>query len=80
MTDTDRLRTIRERLRAYLDGLESANDFFGWFLLDIFGDNDDKPNPELRELTGDILLLWCEWTSDHWTDEEFHAHLRDLVA
>lgn len=77
---SDSLRAeVRLRLGRYLAGEISVDELMAW-LGPIAWDLPDTADEATRELIDEVLLRWAEFTSGHWTDEEFRQALSQLTA
>ena len=70
---------IRKRLRAYLDGELSPDDFEVWFVRATWNLNDEE-DPEASDVAWELVLRRAEHGAGQWTDSELDSMLERIAA
>ena len=69
---------IRHHLARYLDGEISLDQFRDWFV-PVLWTVEDANDTVAERLAYEIEALHAEYAQEHWSREEFHNLLRNVV-
>lgn len=69
---------IKKRVRLYLSGETTFDEFFDWFLVETW-DIEETGLREAEKLSHEITGLYAEYSEGLITKEEFKSHLGSLV-